>query len=83
MKENKEKLWESGQLVTSTPRGLLNAVFFLNGMNFALRGGAEHRNLGLSQVMSADGKIRYTYIAEFSLKSGRAALHHSIVRKLL
>ena len=39
-------------------------MFFLNGKNFALQGGAEHRNLRLSQVvknMNADGKIRYTY----------------------
>ena len=28
MREDEENLWESGQLDTSTPRGLLNAVFF-------------------------------------------------------
>ena len=32
------------------PKALLRAVFFLNGKNFALRGGEEHRQLKLSQV---------------------------------
>ena len=44
-----EKLWSSGVLSPSTPQGLLNAVF-LNGKNFALCGGAEHRCLKLSQI---------------------------------
>ena len=35
-KEDELKLWDSGVLSPSTPRGLLNAVFFLNGKNFAL-----------------------------------------------
>ena len=69
MRKDEEKLRESGQLDTSTPRGLLNAVFFLNDKKFALRGGAEHRNLRLSQVvknMSANGKICYTYTEHLS-----------------
>ena len=48
----------------SSARGLLNAVFFLNGKNFALRGGIEHRCLKLSQIVrntSPEGKICYTY----------------------
>ena len=43
-----------------TPRGLLNAVFYLNGKNFALRGGMEHRSLKLSQIkrnISPEGKF--------------------------
>lgn len=32
-----------------TPLSLVNAVFYLNGIDFTLRGGAEHRNLSLSQ----------------------------------
>ena len=31
------------------PTGYLNAVFFYNGKNFCLRGGAEHHNLRISQ----------------------------------
>ena len=63
-KEDEMKLWDSGILSPCTPKGLSNAVFFLNGKNFALRGGMEHRSLKLSQVkrnISPQGKIRYTY----------------------
>ena len=49
-KEDEEKLWSTGVLSLSTPQGLLNAVFFLNGKSFALRGGAEHQCLKLSQI---------------------------------
>ena len=47
-KEDDEKLWSTGVLSLSTPQGLLNAVFFLNGKIFALCGGAEHQCLKLS-----------------------------------
>ena len=63
-KEDEEKLWSTSVLSVSTPQGLLNAVFFLNEKNFALRGGAEHRCLKLSQIsrnLSPEGKVRYTY----------------------
>ena len=63
-KEDEEKLWVSKVLDPSNPKGLLNAVFFLNGKNFALRGGTEHRSLKLSQIkknISPEGKIQYTY----------------------
>ena len=63
-REDEELLWSSGVLSASSARGLLNAVFFLNGKNFALRGGIEHRCLKLSQIVcntSPEGKIRYTY----------------------
>ena len=63
-KEDEEKLWPTGVLSLFTPQGLLNAVFFLNGKNFALRGGAEHWCLKLAQIsrnVSPEGKVRYTY----------------------
>ena len=65
--EDEEKLWASGVLNPDTPQGLLNCVFFLNGKNFCLRGGIEHRELKLSQftreVVTVNGKklVRYTY----------------------
>ena len=58
---------DCGQLecfLPQMPKGLLNAVFFLNGKNFALRGGSEHRCLKISQIsrkISPEGKARYTY----------------------
>ena len=57
----------SGVLNPDTPQSLLNCIFFLNGKNFCLRGGIEHRELKLSQftreVVTINGKklVRYTY----------------------
>jgi len=48
--EEEIKLWETSVLSAGTPKGLLNAVFFYNGKNFLLRGGAEHRSLKFSQL---------------------------------
>ena len=48
--EEEKKLWDTGVLSVSTPTGLLRAVFFYNGKNFCLRGGAEQRNLKISQL---------------------------------
>ena len=71
---DEEKLWSTGVLNPDTPQGLLNCVFFLNGKNFCLRGGVEHRNLKPSQlsreVVKINGKslVRYTY-TEFVSKN--------------
>ena len=57
----------SGVLDPETPQGLLNCVFLLNGKNFCLCGGVEHRELKLSQfkreVVAIEGqhKVCYTY----------------------
>ena len=42
-KEEGQMLWDKGILGTSTPQSLLNAVFYLNGKSFCLRGG---KNIG-------------------------------------
>ena len=42
-------LWSQGVLGTSTPKSLLNAVFFCTGKTFCLRGGLEHYALKISQ----------------------------------
>ena len=39
---------------STTPKGLQNAVFHLVGKVFCLRGGAEQRNLKLSQFEHCD-----------------------------
>ena len=43
-------LWSQGVLGTSTPKSLLNAVFFCTGKTFCLRGGLEHYALKISQL---------------------------------
>ena len=58
-KEQINQLWVSGALSISTPKGLLRAVLFLNGVNFCLRGGKEHRNLRLSQLKLRDDPPHY------------------------
>ena len=46
---DEKKLWDTNVMNLKTPIGLLCVVFFCNGKNFCLRGGAEQRNLKLSQ----------------------------------
>ena len=43
--EEEEILWEKGILGDGNPQALLNTMFYMNGLYFALRGGREHRNL--------------------------------------
>lgn len=43
--DDKEKLWRSGVLGTSTPQALHNAVFYTVGKVFSLCGGVEMRSL--------------------------------------
>ena len=47
--EEEERLWEECVLGTTSPKALLNAVFFMNGKVLCLRGGREHHCLKLSQ----------------------------------
>ena len=40
--EEEEMLWSKGILGDYSPKSLVNTVFFLNGVNFALCSGSEH-----------------------------------------
>ena len=60
-KEEEDRLWSTGALSTETPKGLLHAVFVLNGMNFGLVGGEKHRQLKLSQLKRVAHPPRYVY----------------------
>lgn len=44
-----EKLWQERQLGNSTPTQLIQALFYLNGLHFGIRGGTEHHNLTMDQ----------------------------------
>ena len=59
--EEENELWEKGVLGIDTPEALLNAVFYLNGKYFCLRGGKEHRSLKISQVVRHDNPVHYVY----------------------
>ena len=43
-------LWEKKVLGCHSPTSLLHTIFYFCGMYFCLRGGAEHRELKLSQL---------------------------------
>ena len=72
-KEEETRLWEREVLGINTPRQLLRAVFFLNGRNFCLRGGEEHRQLKLSQLTRKTDPDRYIY-TEHASKNRSGAL---------
>ena len=55
-------LWDSGTMGVHSPQALFNAVFFLNGKNFCLRGGEEHRSLKLSQFTKCLDPLSYVYV---------------------
>ena len=57
--EEENALWAADVLGTNNPTALLRAVFFLNGKNFCLCGGSEHRNLKLSQLQRLSNPDRY------------------------
>ena len=50
----------------TTPKGLLRAAFFVCGKCFCLRGGEEHRALGLSQLQRLKNPNRYVYVENSS-----------------
>ena len=47
---DEDKLWRSGVLGTSSPQTLQNAVFYMAGKAFSLRGGTEMCSLAISQI---------------------------------
>ncbi len=71
--EEEDKLWNSGVLNDSTADGLFQAVFYCNGKSFCLRGGQEHRDLCLSQLIRLESPNRYVY-KEKASKGGLAQL---------
>ena len=59
--DEEKLLWDTGVLNSDTPKGLLRAVFFYNGKCFCLRGGQEHRNLGILQLKRLHDPEHYIY----------------------
>ena len=43
--EEEELFWQKGFLGADNPKSLVDTMFYMNGVYFALRGGKEHRNL--------------------------------------
>ena len=72
--EEEAVLWDKGILGNGSPRALLRAVFFLNGKNFCLRGGQEHRRLKLSQLQRGDDHWKYVENGSKNFRGGIADL---------
>ena len=72
-------LRKEGVLSLDNPVGLLNVVFFYNGKNFCLRGGAEHRNLKISQLrrettIIGDKEVSCYVYSKFSSRTNQGGL---------
>ena len=66
-----EILWEKGLLGDSTPQSLVDTILVMNGLYFALQGGAEHRQLRSNpyriQVIEKPGQRSYLeYVEDMS-----------------
>lgn len=81
--EEENTMWDLGVLGTDTPQKLLHTLFYSIGLNFALRGGEEHRQLRPSQLLivkSSDGK-RYLEYTESVSKANQGGLKHKRINK--
>ena len=73
--EEEELLWKKDVLDDHNPEALLNTIFYQNGVNFALRSGAEHRALRHQncqiRVVKSTGQRPYLQYCEDSSKQPR------------
>ena len=81
--EEENMLWEKGILGDSNPEQLLNTILYLNGLQFALRGGQEHRNLRMYDKPQITGPFtdkstgrRYMVYREDVSKANSGGLKH-------
>lgn len=78
--EEENTLWNTGVLGIDTPQKLVSTLFYVIGLNYALRGGEEHRVLrhgSLSQfklILTPEGKkcLQYTESSSKSHQGGLA-----------
>ena len=78
-------LWERQILGCHSPTALVRAVFFLNGKNFCLRGGKEHRDLKFSQLQRENDHWKYTEHGSKNFRGGLADLRreNKVVRQFV
>ena len=70
-----------GILNTATPKGLFRAVFYYNGKNVVLRGGQEHRELQISQIVRFTNPTRYEYTENASKNRSGGLAQLRVVHK--
>ncbi|KAK6186678.1 hypothetical protein SNE40_005963 [Patella caerulea] len=83
--EEIDKLWQSKHYADYNAKVLVRTILFLNGLNFGLRGGQEHRNLRYrpSQITlhEPQGQSAYLQYTEDYSKSVQGGLKHRRVTK--
>lgn len=85
--DKEDYLWKQGVLGESTPRQLVNTLLYMIGIHFALRAGAEHRNLRLgvnSQfAYHYDDQVgkRYLQYTEDSSKNNQGGINQRKVKR--
>ena len=76
--DDEEVLWSKNILGDHSPGALLNTIFYMNGMYFALRSGQEHRQLRHSpcqiQLVEKEGQIPYLLYTEDISKNNPGGL---------
>lgn len=77
-RQEEETLWEAGQLGSDNPTQLLNTLFYMNGLHFAMRGGDEHRSLQLNQfeIVEKIGELPKLIYKENTSKTFNGGLKH-------
>ena len=78
-------LWEKGFLGSQDGEHLLNAVFWVIGIHFGLRGGEDHRNLSMKNFTVAEDEhgVRYLEYTESVSKANRGGIKHmNVDRKI-
>ena len=75
--EEEEALWQCGQLGCSTPRSLLNTMWWLVAQHFGLRGSEQHHHLEISEFfIEIDEKgRRYVQFIEGPSKTRQGGLN--------
>ena len=79
--DEEEMLWTNGSLGGDDPHKLLRTLCYLVGLNFALRGGQEHRNLRFGRtsqlkVITPSSGPRYLNYTEDISKCNQGGLKH-------
>ena len=78
--EEEATLWSKGILGSESPLSLLRAVFYLNRINFCLRGGQEHRGLKLTQLKREGDHWKYIENGSKSFRCGIADLRRVVLQ---
>jgi hypothetical protein len=81
--DQEEMFWKTKKLGDYNPKVLLRTLVFLNGKNFALRSGEEHRRLRLSpaQIVLVENETGdYLKYTEDVSKSNQGGLRHRMIK---